>query len=222
MIIQISQVSGLLMKYGVALCMVLMFGSSAAYAKTHKITSVGFTFTPSTLTVSPGDTIQFVLSTMHDAVQVSEATWNADGNTPNGGFSVPFGGGSIVLTAVGTHYYVCLPHATFGMKAVITVASPTSVATAGYGIPQSCSLSQNYPNPFNPSTTIKYELSTQSYVSLKVFDVLGREVATLMNGEQSAGYKSVVWNAANVPSGVYFYRLTAGTFTEVKKVVINK
>lgn len=83
-------------------------------------------------------------------------------------------------------------------------------------------LSQNYPDPFNPSTTISYQLPKQSKVTLKLFDVLGREVATLVNSEQGAGYKSVSWNGEKVPSGIYFYRMTAGAFTETKKLLLLK
>ena len=88
------------------------------------------------------------------------------------------------------------------------------------GLPKEYQLDQNYPNPFNPSTLISYQLPKQSYVTLRIFDVLGREIALLVNGEQTAGYKSVTWNAANVSSGLYFYRLTAGTFTETKKLLL--
>lgn len=81
-------------------------------------------------------------------------------------------------------------------------------------------LSQNYPNPFNPSTTINYELPTTGLVTLKLFDLLGREVAMLVNEEKSVGRYSVLWNAGNMPSGVYFYRLDAGTFSETRKLLL--
>ena len=86
--------------------------------------------------------------------------------------------------------------------------------------PAAFHLDQNYPNPFNPSTTISYELSIAGFVRLKVLDILGREVATLVNEEQKAGRKSVQWNASNVASGVYYYRLDAGSFTSVKKLLL--
>jgi len=81
---------------------------------------------------------------------------------------------------------------------------------------------QNSPNPFNPSTEIRYELPENVYVSLTVSDVLGREVAKLADGIESAGDKSVTLDAAFLPSGVYFYRLQAGTFVDVKKMIIMR
>ena len=89
-------------------------------------------------------------------------------------------------------------------------------------MPTEFALQQNYPNPFNPTTVISYQLPVASYVTLKVYDMLGREVATLMNGAQDAGYKSVEFSAANLPSGIYTYKLTAGTFVEVKKMLMIK
>ncbi|MFA5834676.1 MAG: T9SS type A sorting domain-containing protein [Bacteroidota bacterium] len=83
-------------------------------------------------------------------------------------------------------------------------------------------LEQNFPNPFNPSTTISYSLPSSANVKLVVFDLLGREIATLVNEEQSAGWKEVEWNATNVSSGIYFYKLTAGSFIGVKKMLVVK
>ncbi len=83
-------------------------------------------------------------------------------------------------------------------------------------------LEQNYPNPFNPTTTIKYSVPKSSFVTLKVYDLLGNEISTLVNGEKSAGYYHVQFNASNLASGVYFYRLTAGDKAEVKKLLLAK
>jgi hypothetical protein len=89
-------------------------------------------------------------------------------------------------------------------------------------IPKEFALGQNYPNPFNPSTTIRYELPTRSHVVLKVYNLLGQEVATLVDEKIEAGRYKVVWDAIAHPSGVYYYRLQAGFFTETKKLVLLK
>ena len=83
-------------------------------------------------------------------------------------------------------------------------------------------LSQNYPNPFNPSTAISYKLAASGHVTLKVYDILGRDVATLVNGQRTAGEHSVTFNAAGLPSGVYFYRLQAGNYSATKKFMLLK
>jgi len=89
-------------------------------------------------------------------------------------------------------------------------------------LPIAYSLSQNYPNPFNPSTTIRYELPSRTDVVLKIFDLLGQEVATLVDEEKTAGRYEVLWHAARTASGVYFYRLQSGEFVETKKLVLLK
>jgi photosystem II stability/assembly factor-like uncharacterized protein len=88
--------------------------------------------------------------------------------------------------------------------------------------PSEYSLHQNYPNPFNPATTISFSLPLRSFVSLKVFDALGRQVSILVSEELPAGKYSRQWNAAGIPSGVYFYRLQAGSFVETKKLILLK
>jgi hypothetical protein len=92
--------------------------------------------------------------------------------------------------------------------------------------PQEFALLQNYPNPFNPSTRIQYSLEKAVQVSLKVFNVLGEEVATLVNGRQEAGSYTVPFNTnegtLSLSSGVYFYRLEAGSFVSTKKLILVK
>ncbi len=87
-------------------------------------------------------------------------------------------------------------------------------------LPSKFMLSQNYPNPFNPSTIINYELPVNGHVSLKIFDILGREVAELVNSQKSAGSYEVNFNAANLSSGVYFYEIRSGSFYSVKKMML--
>ena len=99
--------------------------------------------------------------------------------------------------------------------------TPFSASVKSEGeLPEMFALRQNYPNPFNPSTTISYRLPKQSNVTLKIFDVLGREVATLVNSVEQPGNKSVNFNANNLVSGVYCYRLQAGNFIDTKKLVL--
>ncbi len=96
----------------------------------------------------------------------------------------------------------------------------TGVEERGNNQPFVFSLNQNYPNPFNPSTIISYQVPSDGMVSLKVYDMLGREVSTLVNGVKAAGNYTATFNAANLPSGVYFYTLQAGNYTVTKKAIL--
>jgi hypothetical protein len=87
-------------------------------------------------------------------------------------------------------------------------------------LPSKVSLQQNYPNPFNPSTTIQFGLPNESHVSLNIYNILGQEVAALINENRIAGQYSVIWNAQSLPSGVYFYRLQVGNSVETKKLLL--
>lgn len=90
------------------------------------------------------------------------------------------------------------------------------------GIPTVFALHQNYPNPFNPTSTIRYDLPHSSDVAIRLYDVLGREVSTLVNEKQEAGFRQVAWDATNFASGVYFYRLQTDEFVAVKKLLLLK
>ena len=91
-----------------------------------------------------------------------------------------------------------------------------------FSVPATFELLQNYPNPFNPSTRIKYAISEQTRVTLKVFNVIGQQVATLVDEVQSAGNYVAKFDAVGLSTGVYFYKLDAGSFTSVKKMVLVK
>lgn len=104
-------------------------------------------------------------------------------------------------------------------KGTITI---TNIGEEASVIPIIFELMQNYPNPFNPTTTIPFSLPSKSFVSLKVFDALGRELSILLAEELPAGTYARQWNAANMSSGIYFYRLQAGSFSETKKLVLMR
>jgi len=89
-------------------------------------------------------------------------------------------------------------------------------------IPNSTNLITNYPNPFNPTTTIKYQLKDNGFVSLKIYDVLGKEIEELVNENKSAGFYNATFNASNLTSGLYFYRLSVNGFVETKKMLLTK
>jgi hypothetical protein len=94
--------------------------------------------------------------------------------------------------------------------------------TWGFGMPEEFALSQNYPNPFNPSTNIQYDLPSDGFVTLKVYNSLGQEVAVLADEDAAAGRHQVEWDATGLSSGVYFYRLEAGQFVETRKLLLLK
>lgn len=108
------------------------------------------------------------------------------------------------------------------IRVTVRQLPPVSVPPGGQSIPESFALGQNYPNPFNPSTKISFALPKDSEVELRVFDLLGREVATLVNGMVKVGQHEVEWQATGMPSGVYFYRLTTDGFSQSKKLLLLK
>lgn len=98
----------------------------------------------------------------------------------------------------------------------------TAIQQTGTSIPESFSLSQNFPNPFNPVTSINFDIPISSFTKLTVFDQIGREVEILVNEQLSPGSYKYEWDAADFPSGIYFYKLQAGEFSETKKMVLLK
>jgi flagellar hook assembly protein FlgD len=90
----------------------------------------------------------------------------------------------------------------------------------GIFIPDAFVLEKNFPNPFNPTTVIGYQLSAVSNVELSIYNILGEKVTTLVSEKQNAGHHQVEWNASGFASGVYYYRIEAGEFVDVKKMVL--
>jgi hypothetical protein len=110
---------------------------------------------------------------------------------------------------------------TYWRDSIKLIISPVGIDNEN-NLPLTFKLEQNYPNPFNPSTTINYSIPKQSYVTLKVYDVLGREVAALVNEIKSPGDYTIQFNASNLASGIYIYTMNAGKFVESKKLILLK
>jgi hypothetical protein len=119
-------------------------------------------------------------------------------------------GPNLLLAA--THGRGCF---TFDISTLVSIQSQSNT-------PDKFSLSQNYPNPFNPSTLIKYEIPISNFVSLKVYDVLGNEIADLVNAKLNAGSYETEFNATKLSSGVYFYKLSVGEVSEIKSMILVK
>ena len=177
---------------------------------------------------SPGDTINtsaylVMLSATVDTLWgIRRRTWEF-GFLPPG---IPDGASGYVITdSMGLTNYgdysstLRVLGATVGTRTYGTisgVASPTSAP------PTSVLLSQNYPNPFNPVTTIRYALPQRSHVTLTVFNTLGQQVATLVDGTEEAGYHTVRFDGSTLASGVYFYQLRAGEYVECRRLMLLK
>ena len=151
-------------------------------------------------------------------------TYDANGNmvtgqneTWQGGVWVP-GNDSFSFGDIAGNYYSWSGSLVMLRYRVIT----TDVAQGSGEMPTQLELTQNYPNPFNPSTTIRYSLPHTSFVTLSVYNTLGQEVAQLVNEQQQPGYHEAVFRGDRLASGVYFYRLEAGQFTSVKKLLLVK
>lgn len=125
-----------------------------------------------------------------------------------------------IMSGIG-NFTVTNPSAFNKLKLIIDY-STTDVKEPSSLLPQTYSLAQNYPNPFNPSTMIKYGLLADAKVRLEVYDVLGHRVAVLIDAPEKAGFHEIVFENASLPSGVYFYRLQAGTFTHTMKMMLMR
>src|ERR1035437_367497 len=138
-------------------------------------------------------------------------------NDPDGQY-IYYGGSWRLLTALGASFTY-----NWNIRAVI---DPTTQIKTEI-LPSSSTLEQNYPNPFNPSTTINYSISHDSWVTLKIYNILGQEVSVLLNSEVNAGNHNIIFNASGLPGGVYLYKLQATTsdgsiFVSVKKMLLEK
>jgi plastocyanin len=195
---------------------ILLTITTVGFSTTHTITNSGFTFSPATITINVGDSVMFSIGNNHNVVEVSEATWNANGNTPLPGFSLPFGGGLLPASSlpIGTHYYVCEPHASLGMKGTILVQSAT-------GINENTSSNDFsiYPNPSEGIFQVDIKNTNEQQIfSLNVFDISGANVLKLsfpaIEGNQEIDLSSY-------PKGIYFLKISDNEKSFYKKIVLK-
>jgi len=190
---------------------------TACFSHTWTITNSGYTFSPATITITLGDSVNFSVSSIHQPVEVSQATWNANGNTPlAGGFQTPFGGG-LVLPAqltVGTHYYVCSAHASMGMKGIIIVQNTTGIIE----YPAKINFSV-YPNPSHGQFQVVIgDSKIAKNYNLEVYDLAGNKIYGVSDINQQT---SINLDLSDSPSGIYFIRLYDGEGYAVRKIVIR-
>jgi hypothetical protein len=179
-----------------------------------------FSFTPSNLpNVLVGDTIKWQwISGMHHTttsttIPAGAPVWDA----PLNGTTQTF---FYIVSVPGNYNYVCTPHAP-GMAGQFT-ANIIGITPIQGEVPSSFRLEQNYPNPFNPVTEILFDIPEETFVKLTVMNLIGQEVELLSNSKLSAGRYSADWDASDYPSGIYFYRLEAGSFSQTKKMILVK
>ena len=201
---------------------VILITSDIIAQTTHDVTVANFSFTPSQLTIKVGDIVRWTNSGgFHNVVADDNSFTSGAASTSNWVYEHTF-------NSPGSNPYYCSVHGGpggVGMSGVITVQAATDVddkvlTTTDY------KLFQNFPNPFNPSTIITFQVFVQSSVSLIVYDIIGNQVATLLNEEKPAGKYTVNFDASNtgklLSSGIYYYKMRAGNFSEIKKMVLIK
>lgn len=187
------------------------------FSETWTIANEGFTFSPNNLEIELGDSIIFSLGSIHNAVEVSQQTWEANGSTPlEGGFAVPLGGGLIAPNKLpeGTHYYVCQPHASNGMKGIIVVQVTTGIPSN----PLTASISV-YPNPSQGKFQV--DLTNAQFTNdyaLEIYDARGQKIySTLQNSQQT----SINLDLSDQPAGIYLLKLFEGNMLINRKILIQ-
>ncbi|MGB1248820.1 MAG: T9SS type A sorting domain-containing protein [Chitinophagales bacterium] len=190
----------------------------SAFATTHVVTSSGQTFTPADLTITVGDTVIFNIGSIHDVVEVDEATHDANGTTSNGGFILPSGGDTLTGLTEGIYYYVCTPHASNGMKGTITVEAENSNPTANRNI--HIEALNMYPNPAATYTTISFEAQKAEVATIAVYNAIGSKVLA-ENSNLIVGNNTIDVNVSDLPSGFYFVEVEIAEGRATQRLVVK-
>jgi len=200
--------------------LVSLFSVTEAQTK-HTVLVGNYAFNPQNVNITVGDTVEWQWV---DGAHTTTSDSLTGGNVWNANITSATPVFKFVITAPGVHSYHCIPHIAMGMTGTITASLPTSVDEQNLFVSQ-FKLAQNYPNPFNPSTVIKYNLPVSAFVALKVYNILGNEVTTLVNENQGSGEHSAVFDISKtngIASGAYFYTLKAGNFEKTRKMLLMK
>jgi plastocyanin len=208
------------MKKLLLVCIFMVSFVGVSFATKHTVTSTAdFTFSPATLSIAVGDTVVFSLGSIHNAVQVDKATWDANGNTPlGGGFSTALGGGTVPFASEAIVYYVCSPHAFRGMKGIILVGNVSAVSNVNNESP----LVNVFPNPATTYVTVSYTLNEGSAVSIRLLNSVGMEVGEILHETQGAGqYQTTYSLNGNLAKGAYFIVMNSNQQTYVKSLIIQ-
>lgn len=187
-------------------------------ATSYTVSISGFSYSPSTLNVTIGDVITIQASGNHPLAEVTQATWNANGNTPSGtGFGTKTSNYTFTVTTAGDIYYVCTAHAGSGMKGMITVA-----ITGINEQDMNASSINVFPNPAKDKFTVKFN-SADNNTTLKLYSICGQEIESLVfKKETISGVCTINVDLQNkVPAGVYFLQLTSSTKKVTRKVIID-
>ena len=199
--------------------LLLLIISTAAYSQAlHLVEVSDFVFTPSNLTIEVGDTVRW-MNVMGNHNVVADDNSFTSGPPSTNQWVYDF-----VFTIEGTNPYYCEVHGGpggSGMSGVINVEPPVGVS-GNDPVVTKFELNQNYPNPFNPSTTIEYSIIESGIVKLQVYNNIGEKVATLVNDYKEAGIYRVDFDASELSSGIYYYRIDTGNFISVKKMILLK
>jgi plastocyanin len=204
------------MKTNILLSILLLSLSLKGYCTVWTITNSGNSFSPSSIIINQGDSVRFTIASMHNAVEVDQTTWNANGNTPlSSGFHLGFGGGLLLPSELGAgmHYYICSVHASFGMKGTITVLSAMGVRETK--LPTSISI---FPNPVLDLLHIELSNSKSSYQG---------PIVTIENIFGALVYKSCIKNEtleiniSDWQKGIYFVKVNDGEAILTKRIVMQ-
>jgi plastocyanin len=186
-------------------------------AEVFEVKNNGNTFTPDVIQVNPGDTINFNLGIYHDVVEVSQSTWEANGNESNGGFELPFGGGTLILQEQGTYYYVCTPHASLGMKGIIYVGGVTPADAITRADDHQFRI---FPNPVTDNINLSFELAKISEVRIELVDLTGRTVRVLVNDRYEAGEYTQSFSLDGLQPGRYVVHIQTDTGNSIESITI--